>query len=254
MSLLMISALIIIIASPWKYDQIVAEKYESPSLQHWFGTDYLGRDIMIRLCIALFASIGMAFGVILIGGFLGSLYGIIAGYFGGTTERILVTIIDILKCIPEILIAIFLMVITNAMNFNNSASSIIGLIITLSIITCPLMARVAKNETKIVRQMEFIAYAKIKGANSFHIIFFHVVPNIKNKLISVMAQRIPKIILIESFLSYIGIGVQPPFPSLGKMINDGISVIRIAPHVLLFPTLVVALIVLLFNLFCESAR
>lgn len=248
--LLLLCIIITIIASPYKYDEIVASKYEVPSINHIFGADYLGRDIFIRLCVAVLVSISIAVSAIVAGGLLGSVYGIFAGYIGGKIENILISIIDIIQCMPDILVAIFIMVVANAAKFSNSIGSILGLMATLSIITWPIMARTAKNETKVIRQMEFVTYSKIKGARPSHIIFKHILPNVKNKLASVMAQRIPKIIIIESFLSYIGIGVQAPFPSLGKMINDGVMVIRIAPHVLVFPIISLILIVMLFNLFC----
>lgn len=251
---IIIVSAIVIIVSPWDFDDIVSEKYQAPTLRHPFGTDYLGRDILVRLAVAWLVSLSLAVLSIFTGMLVGCIYGICAGYNGGLVEHIMVLVLDIMQCIPEMLIALFLMVVMNAQNANSTWSSIIGLFITLSIVSWPIMARIAKNETKVVRQKEFITYAKVKGAGLSHMVFFHILPTIRGQLITVMAQRIPKVILIEAFLSYIGIGIQPPFPSLGKMINDGVSVIRYAPHVILFPTFAIVIMVMLFNVLCEKFR
>ncbi len=251
---IIIVLLLVIIISPWNFDDIVSEKYQPPTLRHLFGTDYLGRDILTRLAVAWLVSLSLAVLSIFTGMLVGCIYGICAGYSGGIVERIMVSILDVMQCVPEMLIALFLMVVMNSQNINSTWSSIIGLFVTLSIVSWPIMARIAKNETKAIRQMEFIVYAKLKNASISHMVFFHILPSIKGQLITVMAQRIPKVILIEAFLSYIGIGIQPPFPSLGKMINDGVSIIRYAPHVILFPTLALVIMVMLFNILCEKFR
>lgn len=252
--LLIMLSVLVIIFSPWDMNEIVGEKYEGMSWGHLFGTDYLGRDLLVRVSVAFLVSLSISTLAILCGLIIGSVYGIIAGYFGGLAERIMVAIMDIFQCVPEILIAIFLMVVFNSVNSESVFGSISAMTVTLILVSWPFMGRVAKNETKKIKQMEYVVYSKIKGATTFHIIFFHILPNLKNQLLTVMSQRIPKSLMVEALLSFIGIGIQPPFPSLGKMINDGLSVIRVAPHVILFPAIAIMIIVVIFNLICECLR
>lgn len=188
---------------------------------------------------------------IVFGELFGTVYGVIAGYYGKKTEDIMVAVVDVIQCIPEILLVIFLMVLFNE-KLNIMEGNIFGIFIVIILTSWPAIARVAKNETKKVRTNEYVIYAKKKGASTAYIIFHHILPNIKVQMGSVIAHRIPKALMVESFLSYIGIGVQPPFPSLGKMIREGIPVIRTNINVLLFPSIAIILLVVLFNLMCEA--
>ena len=121
----------------------------------------------------------------------------------------------------------------------------------LTFVSWIYLARIMANETKKIMDTDYVQYAIIKKANFWHIFNFHLLPNLKNMIIIIIIQKIPSFIFIESFLSFVGIGVQPPVPSLGKMISDGVKVFRFYPYELFIPVLAIITIVLIFNVIGE---
>ena len=239
----MLLLLVIIIIHPYKYDEIIGQQHLNCSFQHFFGTDYLGRDFFLRVCLATLITLFISILSIFCSIFIGSIYGIYAGYKGGTTEKIMLMILNILESIPDFLLAIILLIV-----FNNLfiSGSLIGIFLTLILISWTQMARIIINETKKIKELEYIQYAQLKGAKFKHILFFHLIPNLKDIII------IPSYIFLESFLSFIGIGIQTPLPSLGRMISEGIKYFRLYFSELLIPSIVLILIILFFNFFGES--
>lgn len=136
-------------------------------------------------------------------------------------------------------------------NFLSEKSSILGVLMTLIFVSWIYLSRIITNETKKIMDTDYIQYAIIKKANFWHIFKFHLLPNFKNIIIIIIIQKIPSFIFVESFLSFVGIGVQPPLPSLGKMISDGVKVFRFYPHELFVPILAIVSIVFIFNIIGE---
>lgn len=241
--------LIVIKVYPFKYDEIIAEKHLRCSFEHPFGTDYLGRDFFIRVCFAMLNTIMISICSIICSLGIGVLYGTYAGYKGGKVEKVMRMALNILECIPDFLLAIIILIIFNNLFIN---SSLIGIFLTLIIVSWTQMARIIINETKKIMNNEYIQYAQIKKCNFIHILRFHLLPNLKDLIIITVIQKIPSAIFLESFLSFVGIGIQPPYPSLGKMISEGIKVFRIYSSELIIPSLVLIIVVLIFNLFGET--
>lgn len=246
---IIIILLLIIIIYPFKYDEIVGEKHMGCSIEHPFGTDYLGRDFFIRICFAMLNTIMISICSIVCSLGIGVLYGTYAGYKGGKIEKIMRMVLNILECIPDFLLAIIILIIFNNLFIN---SNLIGIFLTLVIVSWNQMARIIINETKKIMNNEYIQYSKIKNANFIHILTFHLLPNLKDIIIVTVIQKIPSAIFLESFLSFVGIGIQPPYPSLGKMISEGIKVFRIYASELIIPSIVLIIVVLIFNLFGET--
>jgi oligopeptide transport system permease protein len=235
--------------SPIKYDDIIADPHLTPSVDHIFGTDYLGRDLFLRVCYAIlntFFIVGFSMFCSL---FFGVMYGAYAGYKGGKTEQIMLMILNILDSVPSFLLMIVVLAVLN--NFLSEQSSILGVLITLVVISWIYLSRIIINETKKITDYDYVQYAVFKKATFWHIFKFHLLPNLKNIIIIIIIQKTPSFIFIESFLSFVGIGIQPPYPSLGKMISDGIKVFRFYPHELFIPIISIFSIVFIFNFIGE---
>lgn len=248
-SVFILILLLIIRIYPVSYDEIIAQKHLGCSFEHPFGTDYLGRDFFIRTCYAILNTILISLCSIICSIGIGVLYGTYAGYKGGKTEKIMRTFLNILECIPDFLLAIIILIIFNNIFAN---SSLVGIFITLVIASWTQMARIIVNETKKIMNNEYIQYSQTKGASFFHIFKFHLLPNLKDIIIVTTIQKIPSAIFLESFLSFVGVGIQPPYPSLGKMISEGVKVFRLYASELIIPSIVLILIVLIFNIFGEN--
>jgi oligopeptide transport system permease protein len=238
-----------IITSPYKYDEICTSSHLGFSLSHPFGTDYLGRDFFVRVCYGIINTLLISVFSIFCSLIIGVLYGTYSGYKGKKVDGIMFFIVYVLECIPDFLIAILLLIV-----FNNLfiSSGLIGIFITLVITSWTQMARIINNETKKIMQTDYVQYSITKKAKYKHILFFHLLPNLKDIMIVTTIQKIPSAIFIESFLSFVGIGIQPPYPSLGKMISEGLKSFRLYPFELLIPCVSLIIVVMIFNLFGES--
>lgn len=248
-SILILILVLILCLYPVKYDDIISNPNLSPSIKYIFGTDYLGRDLFIRTCYAVLNTLFIACFSVFCSLFIGVVYGTYAGYKGGRIEKNMVMFLNILESIPSFLLIILFLVLLN--NFFTEKSSILGVLMALIAVSWIYMSRIIINETKKIMNSDYIRYATIKKASFGHILRFHLLPNLKNIIIIIIIQKIPSIIFIESFLSFVGIGIQPPFPSLGKMVSDGLKFFRIYPHELLVPVISLILIVFLFNIIGE---
>ena len=236
----------------YSYSDMAGVPYETMSENHWFGTDALGRDLLVRVCVAARTSIHIAVFSIGCSMVIGGLYGCFSGYHKGVINTCFTALIDIMESIPDFLCAMLLMTFFNGIAaseiVNIENGSLLGIFATLILTSWTAMARIIKNETMVLVEENYVVYAKMKGASYFHILKNHLLPNLKDTIIATTVQKIPAAIFLESFLSFIGIGIQPPYPSLGKMISEGVTVFRKAPIVLLVPSVFLFIIVLLFNL------
>lgn len=217
-----------------------------PSAAHWFGTDDLGRDICARIIYG--AQVSLRVGLLSVGIALvvGSLIGVIAGYFGGMVGEVLMRAIDIILAFPSILLAILIVAILGP-GLNNA-------MIAIGIVNVPLYARLLRSTTLQVRNQEFIEASQAMGASHTRIIAFHILPNCLSPLIVQATLGIGAAILETAGLSFLGLGAQPPTPEWGTMLSNAKDFIRTAPWTLTFPGLAIMGVVVAFNLMGDGLR
>lgn len=220
----------------------------APSWQnaHWFGTDRLGRDLYVRTLAGARVSIAIGLTASVISVLVGVSYGAIAGYIGGRTDHLMMRIIEILSGLPLIFFVIFLTVI-----FGRSESL---LFISIGAVGWLTMARIVRGHALSIRRREFIAAAVASGAGTARIIAKHVVPNLIGAVIVYATLTVPQIVLFESFLSFLGLGIQEPGASLGTLIAEGVGEMEAAPWMLLVPGGFLAVLLLCLNIFGDGLR
>lgn len=207
---------------------------------HYFGTDQNGRDLLARTLYGTRISLLVALVATMVSVFIGISFGAIAGYFGGRLDQAMMRFVDIMYALPYILFVILLMVI-----FGRNVYLLFAAIGALEWLT---MARIVRGQTLSIKQREFIEAARAAGVKPLTIVFRHIVPNLIGPVVIYAALTIPEIVATESFLSYLGFGVQEPLTSLGTLIAEGADVMEVLPWLLWFPAtfLVLMLLSLLF--------
>lgn len=223
-----------------------AEKFTSPSFRHLFGTDNFGRDIFSRVMQGLGTSIVISCLVVLFSGTAGILLGAVTGYFGGLLDEIVMRVTDALNGFPSILLTLVVISI-----LGNGKQNVI---ISMSLVFIPSFVRIVRSEYLRLRDADYIKRARLMGVSRARILFVHILPNIFSVFwVSVMIG-FNNAILAESGMSYLGIGVQPPDASLGKMLSDAQGYLQRAPWYALAPGLTIVWLVLGFSLFSEGIR
>ena len=223
-----------------------AEKFAAPSLRHLFGTDNFGRDIFSRVMKGLSTTIVIGCLVVAFSAAAGILLGALTGYFGGLLDEIVMRITDAVNGFPSILLALVLISI-----LGNGKQNVI---LALGIVFIPSYVRIVRSEFIRLRDADYISRARLMGVSRWRILFVHILPNIFSVFwVSVMIG-FNNAILAESGMSYLGIGVQPPDASLGKMLSDAQGYLQNAPWYALAPGLTIVWVVLGFSLFSEGIR
>jgi oligopeptide transport system permease protein len=219
-----------------------------PSLAgcHWFGTDDLGRDLFVRTFSGTRVTLGVALIASLVSLVLGVSYGVIAGYAGGKVDAVMMRIVDALYALPFIFLVILLMVAFER-NF-------LLIFVAIGAINWLDMARIVRGQTLSLKQRDFIAAATVMGAAPVTIVFRHIVPNLLGIVAVYMTLTIPQAILVESFLSFLGLGVQAPQTSLGALVNDGVAQMERVPWLLLIPGALLCVLLLCFNFLGDGLR
>lgn len=222
----------------------------SPSGTNWFGTDQLGRDVFVRVMYGARYSLIIGFLAAIINIGIGVLYGGISGFFGGKVDNVMMRFVDVLYSIPLIIYVIILMAILNKPGGGSSGLGTI--LIALSISYWIGMARIVRGEVLQLKQQEFVLAAKSLGVSNAKIILRHLIPNCVGSIIVTMTLLIPSAIFTEAFLSFIGLGLVPPLASLGTLANEAMPSIYVFPYQLFFPSLMICIIILAFNLFGDG--
>lgn len=219
---------------------------EGPSLVHWFGVDSLGRDIFSRVLVG--AQISLAAGVfaVLAGALIGTFFGLLAGYYEGWWDRIIMRVCDVLFAFPGILLAIAVVAIMGPGMEN--------VIIAVAIFSIPAFARLVRGNTLVLKHQTFIESARSIGASDSTILFRHILPGTVSSIVVYFTMRIGTSIISAASLSFLGLGAQPPTPEWGAMLNEARADMVMAPHVAIFPSLAIFLTVLAFNLLGDGLR
>ena len=237
--------------SPYSYeDQDLENTFQSPTLQHPFGTDQLGRDLLTRVMYC--SRISLAVGIVCaaLNFLIGVTYGWIAAYFGGRVDDIMMRIVDILYGIPTLIIVILLTVLFK----DKGVNPLVNVFIAIGLTYWLPMARIVRGEILSLKEREFALAAKTIGAPNNRILFRHLIPNAMGPIIVTVTLEIPSAIFTEAFLSYIGLGVSAPVASWGVLASDGTEAIRSFPYLVLFPALAISLTMFAFNFLGDGLR
>jgi len=233
--------------TPYSYFEThLSLKNTPPCKEFWFGTDELGRDIFTRICFGARISLFVGVAASCIDLVIGVIYGAFAALFGGKTEEYMMRFIDILHSIPHLLIVILLMVVLG--------QGIGTIVIALTITGWIKMARIVRGQTRQISQMDFVKASKVLGANKWHILQKHILPNCIGPICITLTLTIPSAIFAEAFLSFLGLGIEAPIASWGSMVNDALSALRSYPWRLFFPAAFITVTLLGFYLVGEALR
>lgn len=233
--------------SVWDADEIDWTALESaPSATHWFGTDLIGRDLFTRCMLGARVSLSIALIATLVSVAIGIPWGAVAGYAGGRIDHVLMRIVDILYALPFVLVVILLVVVFGRNPLLLFAG--LGAVFWLDI------ARIVRGQTLSIRQQPFIDAARALGASNTRIIGKHVIPNVSGPAFVYATLTIPGVILAESFISFVGLGVQEPDTSWGVLISDGTQSMESAPWTLLFPAALLGITVWCCNMLGDRVR
>lgn len=217
-----------------------------PSVAHWFGTDELGRDTLARVIYG--GRISLLVGLVgtLVSLLIGVSYGAISGYRGGRTDEVMMRAVDVLYSLPYIFLVILLLVFFSR--------SILMLFIALGLVQWLTMARIVRGQVLSLKQQNFVEAARALGAGDGAVIFRHIVPNTLGPVIVYTTLTVPAIILQEAFLSFLGLGVQPPEASWGTLVSDGARLLALFPWLVIFPGLALSLTLFCFNFLGDGLR
>ena len=217
-----------------------ASKFAGVSLKHPMGCDQFGRDIFSRVIVGARETMLISASVVLIGTLFGTIIGTITGYFGGWLDEIIMRLNDAVLAFPSVLLALVIIGIFNSGKYQ--------LILALGIAFIPSFARIVRGEVLKIKNLDYIQSVKLYGASDFRIIVVHILPNLKTVLVSSVLIGFNNAVLAEAGMSYLGMGVQPPNPSLGRMLSEAQAYIFTSPLTAIFPGIIIVLMILGFSL------
>jgi ABC-type dipeptide/oligopeptide/nickel transport system permease subunit len=252
--LLVLIAVLAPVIAPYSFQtQILADKQQGPSALHKLGTDELGRDTLSRLMygagISLLVAVCVEFSVVI----LGLIVGLSAGFFGGWLDSALMRVTDVMLAFPDVLLAILLLG-TLGTKDAKPETSLILVIVALGVTGWPPLARLVRGQVLTLRKREFVDAARAMGATNGRILRRHILPNLLSPLLVAVTVDTAGVILAEATLSFLGIGIQRPYPSWGRMIQDALEYYRSEPRLLILPSVMLSLTVLALNFLGDGLR
>lgn len=231
----------------YSYEQIdLALGAAAPSAHHWLGTDTLGRDQLVRILVGGRISIGVGLCATLVALTIGVVYGAVSGFFGGKIDAFMMRIVDIMYALPFTIFVILLMVFFGR--------NIVLLFVAIGAVEWLTMARIVRGQIQSLKKMEFIEAAQAMGLGKRRIIFRHMIPNVLGPIIVYTTLTIPAVMLLEAFLSFLGLGVQPPLSSWGVLIKDGAEKMEEFWWLLVFPGTIFSLTLFSLNFLGDGLR
>ncbi|MBS1253824.1 MAG: Oligopeptide transport system permease protein OppC [Anaerolineales bacterium] len=244
---LILTAIFADFLAPQPYDRVVlSEALQFPSRAHWLGTDAVGRDFLSRIIYGARTSLIVGFLVQIIASIIGVPLGAVAGLRGGKTDFVVTRLVEVMTAFPSFLFALFIMSVLGTGLFN--------VILAISVTSWVPLCRLTRGQLLSLREKEFVAATRALGAKDRRIILHHLLPNALPALIVMIALGIPTAIFAEAGLSFLGVGINDPLPSWGKMVGSSSAYIRVYWHLGLFPTLMIAITTLSFTFVGDGLR
>ncbi|ADH64438.1 binding-protein-dependent transport systems inner membrane component [Allomeiothermus silvanus DSM 9946] len=226
--------------------QDILARLSAPTAQHWLGTDQFGRDVLSRILFGIRASLGVAGLSVAIALLTGSLLGISAAYYGGFYDRLVMRVMDVFLAFPIILLAIGIIAMLGPNQWNTALA--IGIVYT------PIFARLVRGPALVLRESEYVQAAQALGASTLRVIGRHLLPNLASVILVQSTLSLSTAILVEASLSFLGLGTQPPTPSLGLMLSEGRAYLTLSPWTSVFSGLAILAASLGFNLLGDVLR
>ncbi|MCC7268772.1 MAG: ABC transporter permease subunit [Caulobacteraceae bacterium] len=248
LGLLVVAAIVGPYLVPFHYDTINKnDVWVGPGVAgHLLGTDSLGRDLLARLLMGLRVSLAIGLVATVVSLIIGVIWGAVAGFFGGRLDEVMMRVVDVLYSLPFIFFVILLMV--------TFGSNIILIFVAIGAVEWLTMSRIVRGQTMALKHKEFVEAARAAGLKQGAIIGKHIVPNLLGPVVVYVTLTIPAVILSESFLSFLGLGVQPPMASLGTLINNGAQDMELAWWLLVFPSITMVVTLMCFNFIGDGLR
>ena len=254
LAIIVLSAIFLPMFLPYGYaEQLPDSRLLMPSGQHPLGTDDLGRDILSRVLVGARISLMVAVSVECVVVLLGVTVGVIAGYRGGWIDSLLMRVTDVLLAFPDVLLAILLLGTLGASSSRPETSAVL-VVMSLGVTGWPPLARLVRGQVVALRQREFIDAARSIGTGHQRILWHHILPNLVSPIIVAVTVDAAGVILAEATLSYLGIGVQRPMPSWGRMINDALDYYRSEPRLVVIPAIMLSTTVIALNFLGDGLR
>jgi len=248
LALILLAALAGPMLLPWRYDAIDWDAVRAPpfSPRHLLGTDSVGRDLLARTLVGTRVTLAVAVAAALVALVIGVTWGAAAGWIGGRTDEAMMRVVDALYALPFMFVVILLMVLFGR--------SILLVFLGIGAVEWLTMARVVRGQVLALRERPFVAAAEAAGAQPARIVAGHILPNLAGIALAYLLLTVPQVVMVESFLSFLGLGVQEPLTSLGILVKDGADEMDIAPHALLVPGLLLVTILVCLTLAGERLR
>jgi ABC-type dipeptide/oligopeptide/nickel transport system permease subunit len=235
------------VLAPTPYDRsVLSENLQPPSTRHWMGTDQVGRDLLSRIIYGARTSLLVGFSVQAIAFAIGLPLGAFAGLRGGWVDFVVTRLLEVMTAFPGFLFAIFLMSLIG--------TGVSNVILAIGVTSWIEVCRLTRGQLLALREREFVVAARSYGSDDRRIVFRHLLPHALPPLVIMLALGIPSAIFAEAGLSFLGVGINDPIPSWGKMVSESLGYIRVYWHLGLFPTLVIALAMLSFNFLGDGLR
>ena len=240
------------IAAPWlapfdPNEQNIVQRFAGPGLTHLFGTDYLGRDTLSRIIYGCRIAVLVAFGAVSLSSIFGVFLGVVAGYNEGKKfDYFIIWLFDIVRSFPQIILALAIVAVLGP--------SLVNVVIALAFTAFPFYGRIARAQTLSVKETDYVKAAEAMGQKPIKIILKHITPNIMAPVIVCLGMDMATMVIWESGLSFLGLGVRPPTASWGIMLRNGYKYIQVSPWTIVWPALAIAFSMIAFSLFSDGLR